>query len=381
MKIGNKITSLKNFRPTWTEIDLANLAHNYFQIKKAVAKNVKILVAVKADAYGHGMIEVSRKLIQCKVDYLGVASMDEALSLRNAKINTSVLVMGVIFSKEEIDLALRLNITLTLTDYAMAQKIARHIPEGKRLKVHIKVDTGMGRLGMWHENAVDEIMKIKKIKNFFIEGVYTHFPSADEDIKYTRKQIAAFERLISCLKEKNMHVALTHAANSIATCRLKTSHMNMVRPGIMLYGMHPRPGIGKIRLKPVLSLKTKIAYLKDVDPGRTISYGRTYIAKKKTSIATLPIGYADGYLRALSNKAKVIIRGKLYPIAGRICMDQTMVDVGHASKVKPGDEVIIIGQKKQLKISAEELGFLCDTIPYEITCGISNRVLRIFKNV
>ncbi len=369
------------YRPTWAQINLKNLEFNYRQLKRAAGKKVKVLAAVKANAYGHGILEVSRKLESAGVDYLGVASIDEALVLRYGKIKAPILVLGVAFSKNEMQLALKFNIALTVADYQYAQILNSQVPQKNKIKIHIKVDTGMGRLGVWHEQAKDQIIKIARLKNLSIEGIYTHFPSADTDIVFTRAQARIFTALIEELRQNKIDIELTHAANSIAACKLPGLCLNMIRPGIMLYGIYPDKKLKfRIKLKQVLSLKTKITYLKTVDAGRSISYGRTYITKRKTRIATLPLGYADGYARALSNKAKVIIRGKKFPVIGRVCMDQTMVDVGIGSKVRIGDIVTLIGSQGTQEIHAEDLAFICNTIAYEITCWISSRVPRVFKN-
>lgn len=368
------------YRPTWAQINLKNLAFNFRQIKRVVGRKIKVLAAVKANAYGHGMVEVSRKLEESGVDYLGVASIDEALVLRKAKIKTPIIVLGIAFSKKEMQLAWKFKITLTVTDYKYAKILNSQIPLGKQLKIHVKVDTGMGRLGIWHQEAKEEILKISKLERLNIEGVYTHLPSADTDLGFSRLQMRIFAALIDELKKNKVSIKIAHAANSVAACRISNPCFNMIRPGIMLYGIYPDAKVKNvIKLKPVLSLKTQITHLKEVDAGRSISYGRTYITNRKTKIATLPIGYADGYVRALSNKAKVIIRGRKFPVVGRVCMDQAMVDVGINSKVKKGDIVILIGSEAKQKISAEDLAFICDTIPYEITCWISSRVPRVFK--
>ncbi len=369
------------YRSTWAEINLKNLEFNYRQLRRTAGRKVKVLAAVKANAYGHGILEVSRKLESAGVDYLGVASIDEALVLRYGKIKTPILVLGVAFTKDEMRLALKFNITLTVADYRYAKILNSTIPPKKKLRIHVKVDTGMGRLGIWHEQAKAEITKISRLKNLEIEGVYTHFSSADTDIIFTRAQARVFAALIKELRQNKISIELAHAANSIAACKLPDSCLNMVRPGIMLYGIYPDEKLAlRIKLKQVLSLKTKITYLKTVDAGRCISYGRTYITKRKTRIATLPLGYADGYARALSNKAEVIIRGEKFPVAGRVCMDQTMIDVGIGSNVKIGDIVTLIGSQGAYVIRAEDLAFICGTIAYEITCGISSRVPRLFKN-
>ncbi|MBU4479371.1 MAG: alanine racemase [Candidatus Omnitrophica bacterium] len=373
---------MKTYRPTWAEIDLGNLAFNFRQMKKLAGMKVKMLAAVKANAYGHGMVEVSRKLQKCGVDYLGVASVDEAVILRKANITAPILVLGPAFSSQEMKSAAALGITLTVADYSAALKLHRIAGSRRKIKVHIKIDTGMGRLGIWHEKAETIIRKISRLKNIFIEGIYTHFPSADTDRRFTKSQVLHFAALLAALNKQGISIALAHAANSIAVCRrLCPSFLNMVRPGIMLYGLSGRDKVQHmVRLKPVLALKSRVVFIKETPPGRSISYGRTYITKNKTRIVTLPIGYADGYARALSNRAKVIIHGKFYPVAGRICMDQTMVDVGLRTKVKTGDPVTLIGTQQAKTIRAEQLARICATIPYEITCRISSRVPRVFKN-
>jgi alanine racemase len=367
--------------PAWAEVDLANIAYNYARLKQKAGPSIKMLAAVKADAYGHGMKQVAELLVKSKVDYFGVANIFEAKALRKAKIKTPVLVMGNVYVREQIKAAIKNNITLTAVDLNTAEKYNAVCNKNKKLKVHIKVDTGMGRLGIWHEHAFDQIVKIAKLKNLIIEGIFTHFPSADIDYDFTEKQIKLFEKLIKKLNQNQIKIGLVHAANSIAICRFKNSCLgtfNMARPGIMLYGLYPSEQ-RNIKLKPVLELKSRIMFIKPVSPGQTISYARTYKIEKPTRIATISIGYADGYLRSLSNKAYVKIRGKLYPVVGRICMDQTMVDIGLKAKLKVGDEVTLIGQDKKKIISTENLASLCETIPYEITCGISPRVKRVFK--
>jgi len=372
---------IKSYRPTWAEINLKNLVFNYRQLRRLLLPKTKVLAAVKANAYGHGIFEVSRKLQSCGVDYLGVASIDEALFLRKKKIKTPILVLGTTFSASEVMPALAGNITLTVADYKGAKALNSQVNKPRKLKVHIKVDTGMGRIGMWHEQAQEEIIKISYLGSLHIEGIYTHLPSADTDVKFTHAQAEIFQKLITCLKARGIVFELVHAANSIGACILKSSYLNMIRPGIMLYGIYPCKKSKKlINLKPVLSLMTRIIYIKKVAKGRSISYGRTYVTKKPTRIITLPVGYADGYPRALSNKARVLIKGRFFPVVGRVCMDQTMVDIGLDTKVKLGEKVTLIGKDFDKVISAEELATACNTIAYETTCWISSRVPRLFKN-
>ncbi|MCM8780304.1 MAG: alanine racemase [Candidatus Omnitrophica bacterium] len=369
-------TKFIGYRPTWAEINLGNLVYNFNQIKRLVASGVKIMACVKADAYGHGLIPVSKKLVECGLDYLGVASVDEAIRLRKAHIRIPILVLGVSSNKEILPI-IRYNITPTLCswDFAYAlNKVSQK--ESRRIKVHIKVDTGMGRIGILFKDAFRFISDVHRLRNINIEGVFTHFPCADIDRDFTLHQIHLIKGLISHLKKAGFHIPLFHAANSLGIVDYKESHFNMVRPGLILYGLYPKDGLN-LKLKPVLSLKTKVAYIKHLPKGYGISYGRTYTTKRQTTVVTLPIGYGDGYPRNLSNQAPVLINSKRFRISGRICMDQIMVDVG-SYPVKIEDEAVLIGSQGKYKITAEELARLSGTIPYEIVCGLGSRIPRIY---
>lgn len=373
-------------RPTWAEIDLGAIRYNLNQIKRLVGTTQKgfpkIMVVVKANAYGHGLIEVARTLQNLDVHYLGVATLDEAIALKREQVKIPVLVLGTILP-EEVDTALDYDITLTVCNNELAFRLnnrARVV--NKIVPVHIKIDTGMGRIGLWHEEAYGFIKRLRKMRHIRIEGIYTHFASAARDNFFTNYQLESFERLLKRLSSENIHFTYKHAANSIALVDLKKSHFNLVRPGIIVYGMYPKRSFAKIlKLKPVLSLKTKIVYLKNVPKGRSISYGRTFITEKDTRIATLPIGYADGYGRILSNRASVLVKGQRAPVVGKITMDQTMIDVGHISGVKIGDEVVLIGRQGKLQMRTEEIARVSRTIPYEIVCSITNRVPRVYKGI
>ena len=375
----------KNYYPAWAEINLFNIKFNFLQLKKMVGNKVKMLIAVKAEAYGHGMLEVSEQLADGGVDYLGVASINEALILRKGKIKIPILVMGNVYDKNQIKQAAMAGISLTISDLAGARNINKNVKGLKKTKVHINIDTGMGRIGIWYETAFADILKICKMNNLDIEGIFTHFPSADTDIKFTQKQISLFKEIINKLRKNGINIPFIHAANSSAIFNLKKEDrelFNMIRPGLMIYGMYPCPEIKKrsrLKFRPVLELKSRIVFLKTADKGRTISYGSVYKVRKKTRIATISIGYADGYVRTLSDKANVLIKGDLYPVVGRVCMDQLMVDIGLSANIKVGDVVTLIGSQGNKIISAETLASFCDTIPYEITCGISARVKRTFK--
>ena len=366
-------------RPTWADVDLAAIEHNYKQVRKAVGKGIHIMAVVKANAYGHGTVEVSRVLEKCGVDYLGVATTDEAVRLRDHGVNTPVLVLGSVLPGE-VKVAICKDITLTLCGDELFDAIKRETRDGSKLKVHIKVDTGMGRVGIWHEDALPFVKKVSSEKGIVLEGIYTHFSVAGRDDFFTNYQIEAFEKLLADIEKNWIKIPLRHAANSIATIDFKRSHLNLVRPGLIIYGMYPKHTFPKlIKLKPALSLKTRVVFIKDTPPGRSISYGRTHITQKHTKIATLPIGYADGYDRRCSNRAEVLIRGRRAKVVGKVTMDQTMIDVGHINGVKVGDEVVLIGKQGSDEIRAENLARIAESIAYEIVCGISNRVPRVHK--
>jgi alanine racemase len=372
----NKYMNYIGYRPTWAEVNLDNLTHNFQQIKNLLSPKVKIMVCVKADAYGHGLIPVSKRLVSWGVDYLGVASIDEGIKLRQGRINAPVLILGLIL-KKDIDPVFRYRLTTTVCDEELASTLNKRAKVlGRSVNVHIKVDTGMGRIGVLPQDAVKLVKKIHNLKSINIEGVFTHLAVADLNRDFTLYQIDLLNRLVQKLKGEGIYIPLVHAANSMGVIGYKNSHFNMVRPGLVIYGLYPRKGL-KIKLKPVLSLKTKIIFVKRLPAGHGVSYGHDYVTKDTTTIVTLPIGYGDGYPRNLSNRAPVLIGGRVFKISGRICMDQIMVDVGDR-RVRIGDEVVLIGHQGKNKITAEELACLCGTIPYEIVCGLGSRVPRLY---
>ena len=364
------------YRPTWAEVNLGNLAHNFNQVKRVLAPRIKVMVCVKADAYGHGLIPVSKKLVSCGVDYLGVASIDEGIKLREAGIGLPILILGLIL-KKDIHPLFKYKLTTTVCDEELARALnSKAKLRGLRLNVHIKVDTGMGRIGVLHQDAQALVRKIHKLKFINIEGIFTHFAFADMNRAFTVYQIDLFNRLIHKLNREGIRIPFIHAANSMGVIGYKKSHFNMVRPGLVIYGLYPKKHL-KINLKPVLSLKTKALFVKRLPKGYGVSYGHDYVTRKNTTIITLPIGYGDGYPRNLSNCGPVLIGGERFKISGRICMDQIMVDVGDF-KVRLGDEAVLIGPQGKDKITAEELALLSDTISYEIVCGLGSRVPRLY---
>lgn len=366
-------------RPTWAEISLGAIKYNCAVIQDIVGKDTGIMAVVKANAYGHGLVEVSKLLNKLKIRYLGVATLDEALTLRKAKMKLPILILGSVLPGEA-ECAVKNNITLTLCNDELLKALKSIAKKKLKPRVHIKVDTGMGRIGVWHEDALEFVKKTRKTGAIDIEGIYTHFSVAGRDKLFTQYQIDSFNAVLARLDKLKMHIKLKHAANSIACIDWKKSHLNMVRPGLIIYGIYPKKNFPRrIKLKPALSLKTRISFLKNTPPGRSISYGRTHITQSQTRIASLPIGYADGYGRVLSNRAEVLVRGHRAPVVGKITMDQTMIDLGRITGAKVGDEVVLIGKQNDEEIRIERLARLAGTIPYEIVTGITKRVPRCYN--
>ena len=334
------------------------------------------MVCVKADAYGHGLIPVARRLVSCGVDYLGVASIDEGIKIREAGIKKPVLVLGLAL-KKDISPVFDYGLIPTVCSMELALELNRRaLRSGRKIKVHVKIDTGMGRIGVLYKDAVPFINKLSGLRFIDIEGVFTHFPCADTDRAFTLKQIRLMKELRLKLERLGLKIPLFHAANSIGLISYKESHFDMVRPGLMIYGLYPKKGLN-VKLRPVLSLKTRVVYAKKVPAGYCVSYGRAYRTRKNSLILTLPIGYGDGYPRNLSSVGPVLIGGRRFRISGRVCMDQVMVDAG-SFRVKAYEQVALIGSQGKGSISAEELAGLCGTIPYEITCGLGSRIPRIY---
>ena len=374
----NKQVNKIGYRPTWAEVDLLALDFNFQQVKRIAGKKTKIMAVIKCDAYGHGLLPIVKRLAKLGVDYLGVASIDEAIILRKNKIVLPILILGNILNKD-IQPLIKYNLTQTISDNQLALQLNQKAKRaGKVLGVHIKVDTGMGRLGILYKDAIRFVQEINCLSNLRTDGLFTHFPCADSDPEFTHYQIDIFNQLISNLKKIGIQIPLLHAANSMGIIGYPESRFNLIRPGLMLYGIYPKRGLD-IKLKPVLSLKSRVIYLKRMPSGQGISYGRSYITRKETTLAILPIGYGDGYPHNLSNRADVLIKGRRFKISGTVCMDQIMVDMGD-SKVKVGDEAVLIGYQKNSCISAEELACLSETIPYAIVCGIGSRVPRLYIN-
>lgn len=378
--------------PTRAEIDLSKLEYNFNQIKKHIQKNntsrkkIKICGVVKANAYGHGIQEISKKLISAGADYLGVANYDEAIKLRTTIPEAKILVFGtLIHSKLKpaayIKRLLKNDLIATVASLETARFLDNYSKRlGKKFKVHIKVDTGMKRIGFDVKWAFKNISQVFTYKNLDIEGIYTHFATAESNDKtFAKQQLHKFNELLYQLKRAGMEFPIIHSANSGAVLDIKESYFDMVRPGLILYGYYPSDNnIEKIPLKPIMNLKSKVTYIKRVGPNTSISYGRDYYTEERSFIGSIPIGYGDGYWRALSNRAKVLINGKFYPIVGNITMDWLMVNLGEKSNVRVGDDVLLMGTGNGHDIGADKLARMTKTIPYEICCAVADRVQRVY---
>lgn len=365
--------------PTWAEINLDNMSNNLKNIKKILKEDTKICGVVKANAYSHGAVQISKFLQRENVDYLAVSRLEEGLELRQNNIGLPILCLGYI-PNESLEEAVINDISLTIFSYKTAEFVNNIAKKHyKRAKIHIKIDTGMSRIGFQvNDDYINEIIKINKLENIFIEGIYTHFATADEKNKdYTYSQVYKFNIVIEKLQAVGIEIPIKHVSNSAAIMECKDLNFNMVRCGIILYGHYPSDEVNKdiIDLKPVMTLKTRISHIKELDKDIGISYGLKYVTKTKEKIATIPIGYADGFTRIQKNP-KVYIKGEEFNVVGRICMDQCMVKIDKDIDIKVGDEVIIFSESENQCVEkiAKNLG----TINYEVLCMISRRVERVY---
>ncbi len=372
---------MNEYHRIYAEIDTKAIKQNIRSIKSALPKGCLVMPVVKADAYGHGAVAVS-KLLADDADYFGVATIEEALELRGAGILKPVLILGTL-SYKHFDEAVQNDITVNIYTDEMANKLSAAAKKcGVKANAHIAVDTGMGRIGVSCD--ADGIALAKKICSYSeinVCGIFTHYATADEADKTTANmQRERFEDFVDKLRACGTDLELRHICNSAAICDMNDKCYSMVRPGIIVYGLNPSNEIlNKLDLKPALSLKTHVSYIKKVSKGDGISYGHKYIAPSERIIATIPVGYADGYPRMLSGIGRVLIKGEFAPIVGRVCMDQFMVDITDIPDVKIEDSVILIGSDGDKEITADELASLCGTINYEIVCGIGKRVPRVYK--
>lgn len=365
------------FRDVYAEIDLGAIRHNFTEIRRHINPASKLCAVVKANAYGHGAIEVSKVAVECGADFLAVATVDEGLELRRAGFDVPILILGLI-PQNAARAVVENDLTQVVADFELAEKISVAAQNlNKIAKVHLKLETGMGRIGIAPDKAVALAVKISALPNVELEGMFSHFADADsKDRTFTNHQIKIFKETAEKIRAAGVEIKIFHIGESAASLDIPEAHFDMVRSGIINYGLYPSADVRKtIEIRPAMKLVAHIVYLKKISAGVSIGYGREFIAKRDSLIATLPIGYADGYIRAYKG-FHVDISGKLAPIAGRVCMDQTMVDVTDIDGVQVGDEVILFGSDA---ISIDDAARHLNTINYEITCLVSARVPRIFK--
>ncbi len=371
-------------RPTLAEIDLSALHHNFKTIRSSIPPRTEILAVVKADAYGHGFMDISRELEKLGVNAFGVAFLAEGIQLRKSGIDKPILLLGGVYPGQERK-CIGYNISTTV--FTMEQALALNHAAGKlfrKAQLHLKIDTGMGRLGVQYNSTPQFLAELKKLPNIALEGIISHFASADELDEsgqyFTRLQAERFNWSVAEVRKAGYSPRYIHIANSAASLLREIPGCNLIRPGIALYGALPSADFqGKLNIKPVMHLKSRIAMLKLIEPGTTVSYARRFTAENKTLIASVPVGYADGYPRALTNRGEVLIRGHRAKVVGTVCMDWIMLDVTDIPSVAVGDEVVLLGPDSQGNaIQAEELANWAGTIPYEIFCGISKRVPRVY---
>lgn len=367
---------------TWAEIDLSNLEHNYLALRGMLPRGCRFLGVVKANAYGHGAVPVAKKLVELGAEYLAVACLDEAVELRQAGITAPILILGPTLP-DFADELLAYDLTQAVQDMEMAQALSQAaVNSNKTLKIHVKVDTGMSRLGFLCsgdavEDSVEEIVKVCSLPGLDPEGFFTHFANADGDEEYTMRQFTRFMDALDKLAARGVEFKIRHCAASAAVLNYPCTHLDMVRPGIAQYGHYPDPsceGLDGPGLIPLMTVKTRVIALRELDKSTCISYGCTHTLVRDSRIAVLPIGYADGLERLLSNRGEVLVHGVRAPILGRVCMDLCMVDVTDIADVHVGDEVTVFGPELPLEEKADAVG----TIQYEMLCGISRRVPRVY---
>jgi len=374
---------MKTYSRVYARIDLDAIASNMECMRRNLKEDTKIIAVIKADGYGHGAIPIAQMLES--YDYIwgfAVATLDEAIVLKHKGVQKPILVLGCVFPDQYVEM-LKNNIRMNVYTEEMAAAISQLAEnEGLTAYMHIKLDTGMGRLGFdINAEAVETIQRISKMKNVCMEGIFTHFAKADEtDKSFTEKQMNDFTWMISELDKRNVNFQYKHCANSAAIIDVPTSNFDLVRAGIAIYGLYPSEEVCKrnVELKPALELKSHVVFVKEIDAGTPISYGGTFVSEKKMRIATIPVGYADGYPRNLSSKGYVLIRGKKASIVGRVCMDQFMVDVTDIENVCFGDKVTLIGIDGNETITVEELGDLSGRFNYEFVCDLGKRIPRVY---
>ena len=377
---------MAHHRATRAEIDLQAFRHNFQYLRDYISPQTRIMAVVKADAYGHGALPCARVAVEGGADYLGAGVIEEGIEFRQSGLETPILILGSIFPDEVEDLV-RHDLSTIVCTLPLAQALAKEAKkQNKTTSVHIKVDTGMNRLGVSPEHLPELLNQISNLPNLKIEGISTHFSSADdEDLSITQAQLKKFQAALACLKKGDS--PLIHCSNTSALFKYPESHFDMVRPGLILYGAHPSPTLQAVinekenlsPFQPVMQWKSQIILVKPVAKDQPVSYSGSFTTQRDSLIATLPIGYADGLHRSLSNKMDILIGGKRAPQIGNICMDMTLIDVTEIQDVQAGDEVVLFGKQEGQTITVEEMATKAGTIPYEILCNVGKRVPRVYR--
>ncbi|MBI4652582.1 alanine racemase [Candidatus Desantisbacteria bacterium] len=362
----------------WVEINLDNIIFNMQKLRGKVGPDIKIMAIVKANGYGHGLCEIGHTVLESGADFLGVATIYEAIKLRQSGIKVKIFLTNAVLP-EQIDEIIKWDITPFVYDIKLVKALDAELKKAsKKISVHVKIDTGMGRLGLAPENFLDFITELQSLKNLNFEGVLTHFAQSDDE-EYTDFQLERFNVIINKAYKRGITFTYIHCANSAALLRCPDTYFNIVRPGISIYGLYPCVKLqNKIELRPAMKVKAKIIFVKNVPIGTSISYGRTFLTSRPSVIATIPVGYADGYSRILSNKGEVIVSKRRVRVVGTVCMDSFMIDVTEVPDIKTGDEVTLLGREGDEEISAEELAMKTGTINYEIVSNIGDRLPRVY---
>ena len=373
---------------TWAQIDLDAIKHNYLQIRNNISDKSMLLCVIKADAYGHGAVALAKEYERLGADWFAVSNLEEAFQLRNNGIKKPILILGYTPANMAYELS-KLNISQAVFSEEYARDLSKYaLQNNVKVKIHLKIDTGMSRIGFVFKNkkenqkTIDELLRVCSLENLITEGIFTHFAVADEpgqSIKTTNGQFSAFTDICGILKGNGIDIKIRHCSNSGGILNYPQTNLDMVRAGIILYGLFPSDYVqNKLDLHPAMSLKTVISQVKTVPKGTAVSYGGTFVTQRETKIATVPIGYADGYLRVLSSKASMLVNGKKAPVIGRICMDQAMLDITDIENVKENTVVTVFGKDGDAEIKIEDIANIANTINYEILCLISKRIPRIY---
>lgn len=368
------------YRPCWAEIHRAALRRNLQTLRRRLRPGVKCLAVVKANAYGHGLVPVSRLAVQAGASHLGVSSLEEGVALREAGCRRPILILGSLYPFDNFPLLFEMQLTPTVASREAAAALDALAQKRRQtIDVHLKIDSGFGRIGVSPGSALEFIEQVRRCRGLRLEGLYTHFASSDADPGYTREQARRFNEVVRAAAAQGIRPPLLHMANSSALLRFPETHGSLVRPGLAFYGVAPYSGAERIvSLEPALCWKTRVIFLKRVTDGSSISYARTWTARRPTRVATLAAGYADGYPRLLSNQGEVLLRGRRAPIVGRVTMDMMMADVTDLPACRVGDEAVLLGTQGSQRIPVEEIAQKARTNPYEILCGIASRVPRIY---